>query len=583
MQGDISSFELRTSTNLYESYTSFETPFEASSTTTLKSLDIQQETDISIKTGDIASNDKKKDQILIEVSDENEKTLDFCYWIDRNTDQTLSSVVWKYWRYRFYRYFRPDDGLEDFPIEEKDLKIELKQKSNDKVSGTIHKRQERISTLLNQHSCPDQVGEPRALVEEEEDGCTVLKLCVVGAESKTNITLSRLDVLKQVLDRYNYETHIGLITFAAKPMVTIRISHALQGLQQSIANMKAEDDTALWDALLLAKDQLTVYGEKYPHARKRIICISDGIDTKPSKTTAEETYLRLQEVNIVVDSVALGEDDGSEIRALSYLLGGYCFNPISLTGALAMCEQEPFLSLSERPITELSKRHRSGLLEGLETLSSLGNRVAFTTFTRRMAHPRLKDPVLRLEAFANGHNASSIADQSGNRAPGLRILCLLNEIRAMANDAADRYPMYDVYISEADLGFWKVVMRGPEGTAYAAGTFLLHLDAGEGYPTVPPTARFVTKVRHPNVNWTHGRVCHSIMGRDWTPDTSMAGVLGAIYALFFQVEPKDFFDTRMTVSMLRDKARFEQRIHEFVDKYATKSREEWRSELLGSS
>lgn len=251
---------------------------------------------------------------------------------------------------------------------------------------------------------------------------------------------------------------------------------------------------------------------------------------------------------------------------------------------LAICEQEPFLSLSERPVTGLPKRPSNGLSKRLENGVGLGERVAITKATQRKAHPRLEDPVLGLETFATGHSASSIADRSGNRPPGLRTLRLLNEIRTMANDAADRHPIYDVYISEADLGFWKVIMCGPEGTPYSAGTFLLYLDAGEGYPIEAPAARFVTQVWHPNVS-ANGRVCHSILdrGRDWTPETSMADVLRAIYALFFQVEPEDFVNTMTTVNMLRDKAAFEQRVRKCVDRIATKSREEWRRDLVGSS
>jgi hypothetical protein len=47
--------------------------------------------------------------------------------------------------------------------------------------------------------------------------------------------------------------------------------------------MEAEGDTALWDALALANDQLSEYGKKFPEAKKRIVCLSDGVDNKSSK------------------------------------------------------------------------------------------------------------------------------------------------------------------------------------------------------------------------------------------------------------------------------------------------------------
>lgn len=83
------------------------------------------------------------------------------------------------------------------------------------------------------------------------------------------------------------------------------------------------------------------------------------------------------------------------------------------------------------------------------------------------------------------------------------------------------------------MSFWEIVMSGPEDSPYAEGTFLLYLHADEGYPTSAPKARFVTRIKHPNVN-AHGRICHSILDRDWTTDTAMADVLSSVYALLFQ-------------------------------------------------
>jgi len=51
--------------------------------------------------------------------------------------------------------------------------------------------------------------------------------------------------------------------------------------------MEADGDTALWDALALANDQLLEYGKKFPEAKKRIICLSDGADNKSSKRVQE--------------------------------------------------------------------------------------------------------------------------------------------------------------------------------------------------------------------------------------------------------------------------------------------------------
>jgi ubiquitin-protein ligase len=40
--------------------------------------------------------------------------------------------------------------------------------------------------------------------------------------------------------------------------------------------------------------------------------------------------------------------------------------------------------------------------------------------------------------------------------------------------------------------------------------------------------RFVTPILHANVN-CYGRICHSVLGRQWTSDTKLSTVLGCVY------------------------------------------------------
>jgi hypothetical protein len=51
--------------------------------------------------------------------------------------------------------------------------------------------------------------------------------------------------------------------------------------------MKAHGDTALWDALALASDQIIDYAKKFPNAKKRIICLSDGNDNMSKQKNSD--------------------------------------------------------------------------------------------------------------------------------------------------------------------------------------------------------------------------------------------------------------------------------------------------------
>jgi Mg-chelatase subunit ChlD len=67
--------------------------------------------------------------------------------------------------------------------------------------------------------------------------------------------------------------------------VSQKITHAVENFRHKLNNMAASRDTAIWDSIALALDQLQQYAKQHPNAKLRIICISDGEDDK-SKTVA---------------------------------------------------------------------------------------------------------------------------------------------------------------------------------------------------------------------------------------------------------------------------------------------------------
>ena len=378
---------------------------------------------------------------------------------------------------------------------------------------------------------------------------------------------------------YNYKTHVGLITFDTTAKVAMGISHVLENFRRSTTDMKAEGDTALWDALALAKDQLVEYGKEYPEAKKRIICISDGEDTKSKTNTPQDLCWRLGQADVAVDTISLGDEDNLDLRTLSYLLGSYTLHPTSLVNALAICEMEPCLSLTERPPIVPPPglpRHR---LQFIGHFWRARGEARYTVVTAdrvppRKEHPNMNDEFVQLNAFAARSNNTS---STGSSRSNLRITRLMNEMRSIANGS---HPKYDVYVSETDMTFWKVVMDGPDGSPYEDGVFLLYLHAAEGYPTFAPKARFITKIKHPNVN-AHGRICHSIFDRDWTSDISMPTLLDSVYGLLLQPEHSDPVNTTTTLGFHHDQVEFAEEVRDHVDRHAFKTREDWRKILLG--
>ena len=188
------------------------------------------------------------------------------------------------------------------------------------LSGFRHDHWEQLSTLLNRSyatgslkaeklfdSDSDSMGdwdpdydEDSEMQDQDSVPPLVLKLWIGGkskSDGKKQRNLSRLDVLKTMFDAfvnrllaYNFQTHMGLITFQSSPSIAQSVTHAVENFRQKVNHMRASGDTALWDALALANDQLSEYHQKYPNAKKRIICLSDGKDNKSKKRHSDVSW-----------------------------------------------------------------------------------------------------------------------------------------------------------------------------------------------------------------------------------------------------------------------------------------------------
>ncbi|KAK6001276.1 hypothetical protein QM012_002607 [Aureobasidium pullulans] len=517
---------------------------------------------------------------------------DFCYWVPKDTEDSFMSLMVKYWRFKWtnqpwidhkkqeiwtdLRSNGDDHYLGNLPVSSELLRHYLTPYH---AYGTL----EAESVYKRESNAPDPYRVWDSDDEEEEDAKPlVLKVqfAEAAARQKNIRRLSRLEVLKQMFEAminrmiaYSYKTHIGLITFDSTAKVSQSITHVIENFRRSVENMHARGDTALWDGLKLAQTQIMKHAEKYPKAQRRIICLSDGNDTKSVVGPADLCW-QLRENKIAVDSVCIGQDDNMDLKALSIMLKSYCFNPRDLTTALAICEMEPVLSQTERPPPAVGTAG-SQRTSALNSFHAMRYHAAFTIVTqdvypKRKEHPRLEDTFVQLANRIRTNPSNSFG------LPTLRASRLLVEMRDMA---ANPHPKYDCYVSEADMFFWKIVMEGPPETPYEGCTFLLYLEIPENFPSFPPKGRFVTPLFHPNIN-RHGRICHSIFDRDWTTDTTLKSVLDTVYGLLLQAEAGDAVHTTVTLGFHHDEVAFAEEARRHARKHGKKTRKEWQNELL---
>ncbi|KAH5558945.1 peptidylprolyl isomerase [Parastagonospora nodorum] len=524
------------------------------------------------------------------------------YWEPTNTTRSVGSAVFKYYRAKFAAN---SSAAVDGPFV---LWTGLEDVGDGAVCGTVlESPSNTLSKYFNEHMSTGILTEEPCIAKVKDDTKDdvaaregrditqplVFKLTLGNAPSSLEIKrnrLSRLDVLKQMFDAYinrllayNFQTHLGLVTFGSKASIAQPITNAVENFRHKLNNMQAKGDTAMWDSIALAQDQLQAYAEKYPSAKLRIICISDGEDNKSQQDMVNIAF-RLHQQEIILDAFCLGDTSNVDLQTVSYLTQGYAFHPQTLEEAMTICELEPVLSSLERAKPQ-EKRSRYAdsyyyrdAFHVYPTLSRfrmaneevIVEHVSKDDFTKRKEHPQLADEFVELGTFSK-HSTQARTD--GN----LRLSRVHTEIR---NSGAHKHPHYDIYINESNMAFWKVVMQGPPESTYAGGTFLLYIDMGADYPMFAPTARFVTPIYHPNIN-RHGRICHSILDRNWTVDTSNKDLLDTIYSLLLVPEFSDPINTVVTLNYHWDEVQFKEEAQRHIQKHASKSRAEWRAEIVG--
>jgi ubiquitin-protein ligase len=372
--------------------------------------------------------------------------------------------------------------------------------------------------------------------------------------------LSRLDVVKKLFDSfinrciaYSFNTAIGLISFSTKSEVECEISPFYETFRNNLDNLYAEGETALYNAIKDASEKLILWKkadlEKRGKANLRIICLSDGHDTESSYDTKYDIEKILVSNKIILDCIAIGSEYDTNLGSLSKKTGGYMFSPKTIEQSLNIMELETMMLSNNRDKLQQQYYNYSGTIKS-------------------DIIPPIKNPNKLLKDKSNSIEltATKIVDE------GKRLQ------RELINISKNPHPDIDVYVNESNLYFWKVVFSGPDGTPYKNGCWLAYMEFTDEYPYVPPKIRFVTEIKHCNIN-NYGRVCHSILDRNYTSNISIQLILQCVYGLLLNPDVSDPLDTNLALSYYNADGTYEAQIMVYVDKYAKKTREEWKKEL----
>ncbi|EFR01926.1 ubiquitin-conjugating enzyme E2 [Nannizzia gypsea CBS 118893] len=108
-------------------------------------------------------------------------------------------------------------------------------------------------------------------------------------------------------------------------------------------------------------------------------------------------------------------------------------------------------------------------------------------------------------------------------------------------------------VSDDDLLHWEAVLKGAPDSPYEDGLWLLHIAVPPTYPMHPPKITFKTPICHPNISFTSGDICLTLLTSEhWSPVYTISSTLSAIHQLLTDPSPDSPLNVDVA-ALLRDR------------------------------
>ncbi|MEM3563656.1 MAG: ubiquitin-conjugating enzyme E2 [Candidatus Jordarchaeaceae archaeon] len=135
----------------------------------------------------------------------------------------------------------------------------------------------------------------------------------------------------------------------------------------------------------------------------------------------------------------------------------------------------------------------------------------------------------------------------------------MQEAKIMEEEEPSFHPV------DGDLRRWAGFIIGTG--IYDGGVFEIEIILPRKFPYEPPKVIWKTNIWHPNI--FQKNVCVNILGKDWLPTMSMAGVVETLRNLLNYPNPNSPLNTEAARQMNRNLEEFSKTAKEYVKKYAT--------------
>ncbi|RPB11200.1 hypothetical protein P167DRAFT_508183 [Morchella conica CCBAS932] len=143
---------------------------------------------------------------------------------------------------------------------------------------------------------------------------------------------------------------------------------------------------------------------------------------------------------------------------------------------------------------------------------------------------------------------------------------IMKELDDMAKDTSSG--MHATPLDPSDMTHLQGRFKGPPGTPYEGGEFVIDIKLPDNYPFMPPKMKFETKVWHPNVSSQTGAICLDTLSQKWSPVLTIKTALLSLQSLLDAPEPSDPQDAEVAQMMLATPQVFKARAREWAVRYA---------------
>lgn len=128
---------------------------------------------------------------------------------------------------------------------------------------------------------------------------------------------------------------------------------------------------------------------------------------------------------------------------------------------------------------------------------------------------------------------------------------IVNEVSNIKETASEYANMFRIEIIEDNIYHWIAYICGPSDTLYEGYEFQLDILIPNTYPNNPPNVKFVTPIKHLNVN-DQGDICLDIINKNWGRGQSIQSLLISIISLLSDPNPSDPLNSNLGELYRRD-------------------------------